>query len=192
MSGSRPCLRYHGGTRLDGGRVENSSPARPRVGDVDVADAHRTAALVARDAQPDRVRAPLRRQPGRRSSKLTARNPGHTRRRSLPPLASRRDDQRRHDGRTWHTGAAVQVRNHAARNGQTGPAAPFNGLVNPVDGDERTAHGGVSCVRCGVSVRRHRWTGNGRSTPSRSVSKRRWRARGGSFFDGPAGRARSW
>jgi len=28
---------------LDGGRVENSSPARPRVGDVDVADAHRTA-----------------------------------------------------------------------------------------------------------------------------------------------------
>lgn len=43
MSGSRSCLRYHGGTRLDGRRVENSSPARDRVGDVDVADAYRTA-----------------------------------------------------------------------------------------------------------------------------------------------------
>jgi hypothetical protein len=43
MSGSRSCLRYHGGTRLDGRRVENSSPARDRVGNVDVAEAYRTA-----------------------------------------------------------------------------------------------------------------------------------------------------
>ena len=36
-------------------------------------------ALVALDAQPDRVRAPTRRRHRPRSSKLTARNPGHTR-----------------------------------------------------------------------------------------------------------------
>jgi hypothetical protein len=41
MSGS--CTCYHGGTRLDWRRVENPSPERDQVGDVDVADAHRTA-----------------------------------------------------------------------------------------------------------------------------------------------------
>ena len=46
MSGSRPCLRYHGGRRLDARRVENSSPARDRVGDADVADAYRTGLTI--------------------------------------------------------------------------------------------------------------------------------------------------
>ena len=31
----RPCLRYHGDMELDGGRVENSSPARPAISDQD-------------------------------------------------------------------------------------------------------------------------------------------------------------
>ena len=42
MSGSGSCRRYHGGTRLDGRRVENSSPARGGVGDVSTRDARRT------------------------------------------------------------------------------------------------------------------------------------------------------
>lgn len=37
-----------------------------------------TTALVTRDAQPERVRAPPRRPHRPRSSKRTARNPGHT------------------------------------------------------------------------------------------------------------------
>jgi hypothetical protein len=39
----------------------------------------RSPTLIARDAQTDRIRAPPCRQPQPRSSKLTARNPGHTR-----------------------------------------------------------------------------------------------------------------
>ncbi len=43
-----------------------------------------TPALIDRDAQPDRIRTPPRRQPDPRSSELTARNPGHTRASTRP------------------------------------------------------------------------------------------------------------
>src|ERR687898_86399 len=62
LSGSRSCLGYHGGTRLDGRRVENSSPARDRVGDGDVADAYRTTRHKARvEARRSRYLAPAER-----------------------------------------------------------------------------------------------------------------------------------
>jgi hypothetical protein len=130
VSGSRPCLRYRGGTRLDGRRIENSSPARPRVGDVDVADAYRTA-------------------PRRRGSGHAVRATWRRRRREprQPTLARCRRPRARRDRR-------LRVRRSEAIGCGTGHGArcPRAGLEYPPTPDSRQARL-LGCVR---RMRRHR------------------------------------